>query len=653
MDYRELNRKSVPDRHPIPRIQDMLDSLSGSSWFSVLDQGKAYHQGFLDEESQPLTAFITPWGLYQWLRIHFGLSSAPAEFQRSMEECLWGLRDDICLPYLDDNLVHSKSFEDHVDHVKAILRCYKQHGVKLTAKKCELFESNVRFLGRMVSKEGHNMDPAEVAPVQALKERHRSTVGGVRQILGFLPYYWSYIQDFSRIAKPLYELLVAPPTTQTPTKDIRHPKRERTKSHKRGQLPTATPISWSDDHHQVLCHLVDKLSSPPILGCPDLNEPFVLHTDASQAGLGSVLYQRSQGKLRVIAYGSTTLSPAEKNYHLHFGKLEFLALKWAICERFRDYLLHAPSFVVYTDNNPLTYILTTARLNATGQRWVAELADFNFTIKYRSDKVNSDADGLSRMPLDFEKYISQCTQSVCQDVVRATEEGILVQQKELCPFLSSVSLNNLTEKTEMEDQLSTVQPLSRESIQAAQKQDPVIGKMYAYKMRNKRPSAHELKGESLEFKVLVREWDRREIRTEGTMHRRTQTKAQLVLPEVHRPLIFNELHKEMGHLGTERTVNLIRDRFFWPKMQRDVEHFITNVCECLKKRKPNRQSCAPMLSIQTTRPFRLVSVDFLHLEECKGGYEYILVIMDHYTRFAQAYATTNQSAKTVHRKTIQ
>ena len=145
---------------------------------------------------------------------------------------------------------------------------------------------------------------------------------------------------------------------------------------------------WEKQHQDALNELFDHLTSPPILGFLDYNKPFVLHTDASQDVLGAVLYQ----KLRVTGYGSRSLSPAEKNYHLHSGKLEFSALKWAITEHFSDYLYYTPEFTVYTDNNLLTYVLTTAKLNATGHRWVAELADFRFTIKYRPGHSNSDAD---------------------------------------------------------------------------------------------------------------------------------------------------------------------------------------------------------------------------------------------------------------------
>ena len=131
---------------------------------------------------------------------------------------------------------------------------------------------------------------------------------------------------------------------------------------------------------------------------PDYEKPFIVHTDACQDGLGAVLYQRQDGQICVIAYASRVLTPAEKNYHLHAGKLEFLALKWAIVEQFRDYLYYAPEFTVCTDNNPLTYVLTSAKLNATSLRWVGELADFRFDVKYRPGKSNIDADTLSRQP---------------------------------------------------------------------------------------------------------------------------------------------------------------------------------------------------------------------------------------------------------------
>ncbi len=385
IDYRGLNKKAVPDRHPIPGIQEILDGLGGNAWFSVLDQGKAYHQGSVSEDSKKFTAFTTPWALYEWNRIPFGLTNAPSAFQRSMEESLEGLRDKICIPYLDDVLVYSKTFTQHVEDVGAVLKRQQDWGIKLRPDKCDLFKNEVRYVGKVISAEGYKMDDKEIAAVQALKTKPPTNVKELRKLLGFLGYYRSYVQDFSRHAKCLYNLLSTDVTQSGESKPT-------TRSAGAGQLLPHQKIVWNDTHQKALNYLVDVLTNPPVMAYPRFEDPFILHIDASEQGLGAVLYQRQEGRLRVIGYGSRTLTPAEKNYRLHSGKLEFLALKWAVTDRFRDYLFYAPSVKVYSDNNPVTYVLSTAKLNATGHRWVSELAYFNITLKYRPGKTNTDAE---------------------------------------------------------------------------------------------------------------------------------------------------------------------------------------------------------------------------------------------------------------------
>ncbi len=173
----------------------------------MLDQGKAYHQGFMHPNSWHLTAFITPWGLWEWVRIPFGLTTASGVFQRHMESCVADLRDKCCIPYLDNIIVYSPTFEEHLEHVRQVLQRLRSSGLKLKAKKCQLFKNEVCYLGRIVSADGHRLDTKNTEVIQSLRETCPKSVSEVCKLLGFLGYYRRYIKDLARIAKPISDPL--------------------------------------------------------------------------------------------------------------------------------------------------------------------------------------------------------------------------------------------------------------------------------------------------------------------------------------------------------------------------------------------------------------------------------------------------------------
>ena len=295
----------------------------------------------------------------------------------------------------------------------------RQFGLKLSPEKCHFFQRSVKYLGHIVSELGIQTDPQKVSAVAnwPCPENMKQ----LRSFLGFLGYYRRFIKDFAKVALPLNQLL----------KGYTHQKAGSTKKMSVNHAMIKKPFgeSWTEECEQAFQFLKNAITSAPILAIADPKISYELHTDASRSGLGAALYQKHNGCLRPVAYASRGLSNTERNYPAH--KLEFLALKWSITEKFSDYL-YGSHFLVLTDNNPLTYVMTSARLDATGQRWVAALSSFDFKIQYISGKSNVDADGLSRRPQD--DHVLDSDDDFDQD--RATRQ--LLDRVETRELLSSV-----------------------------------------------------------------------------------------------------------------------------------------------------------------------------------------------------------------------
>ena len=634
VDYRMLNRKMIPDRQPIPRIQELLDGLAGQEWFSTLDMGKAYHQGYVKEEFRKMTAFSTPWGLYEWIRIPFGISNAPPAFQRHVNHILAGLRDHVCSAYLDDVLVYARSFEEHVDNLVSVLKRLRSHGVKLRPDKCVFFRQEVRYLGRLVSKHGYRPDPKDTEALERFRCAPK-TVGDLRSMLGFFGYYRTYVRNFAQKFRPLYALLKGDPIVKSkkPTNPQKH------------QLSSKLPITWSDECQQVVNETIDYLKSPGFLVYPEFAQPFILHVDASQKGLGAVLYQKRDDKNRVVSFASRSLTPPELNYHLHSGKLEFLALKWAVTERFADYLGSGP-FTVFTDNNPLTYVMTTAKLNAVGLRWVGELANFTFSLRYKPGKRHGDADGLSRVSEEtLDSLERECNVVVePSKVSKLMSVGGNVAECVNCPAFVNVNMLSFESVVSTHAVSGEVKRISDRELADAQAVDPVVGPVYQMVVQNDRKGDTRLW--SRHSKVLLKQFSQLKVE-DGVLVRylKKSKKRQIVLPSCYHHLVYTELHDRMGHLGADRVEDLCRQRFYWPYMRKDIETYVQRKCKCIASKSPNQLETAPLVPIESSYPFELVCIDFLELPVCSGGFRYVLMITDHFTRFTQAYATKSKSSR--------
>ena len=317
----------------------------------------------MDEDAKEKSAFCTTTGLYQFKVMPFGLTNAPATFQRLMERVLTSLQWQICLIYIDDVIIFSKTLEEHITRLTEILGRLKAAGLKLKPKKCYLFQHKVTYLGHVVGHDGVETDPSKVEKVKDWPTP--TTVTEVKGFLGICSYYRRFIKDFSAIARPMVKLT---------EKDV--------------------PFVWTEEQQKAFDTLKDKLTSSPILGYPESEGYFILDTDACDVGIGAVLSQVQNGVERVISFASRTLNKAERRYCV--TRRELLAVVYFV-QYFKHFML-GRKFTVRTDHSSLRWIRNFKNPEGQTARWIEILETYDFDIIHRPGIRHSNADAMSRLP---------------------------------------------------------------------------------------------------------------------------------------------------------------------------------------------------------------------------------------------------------------
>ena len=357
IDFRQLNRVTVKNRYPLPRIDDLLDQLRGVQVYSKKDLRTGYHQLRVRETDIPKTTFKTRYGHFEFTVMPHGLTNAPTAFMDLMHRVFQPYLDQFVVVFVDDILIYSQSEWEHEYHLRIVLQLLRDHQLYAKFSKCEFWLTKVRFFGHVVLASGMSVDPEKVEVVMS-RERLK-LVFEIRSFLGLAGYYRRFIENFSRLAEPM---------TRLTQKEVK--------------------FEWDDRCEEAFQELKRRLTSAPVLIVLDRGQGYTVYCDASRAGLGCVLMQSG----RVVAYGSCQLKNHEQNYPTH--DMELAAVVFAL-KIWRHYL-YGEQFEVYSDHKSLKYIFMQWDLNMRQHRWMEFLEDYDFTLHYHPGKANVVADALSR-----------------------------------------------------------------------------------------------------------------------------------------------------------------------------------------------------------------------------------------------------------------
>ncbi|KAI3358861.1 hypothetical protein L3Q82_015251 [Scortum barcoo] len=479
---------------------------------------------------------------------------------------------------------------------------------------CAFFQQEVGYLGHVISSQGVSTDPKKIEAVA--NWQRPGHVSELRSFLGFASYYRRFVEGFAKLAGRLHQLVA---------------ELGGTKSRKGSSQVLGT--AWTPQCEESFETLKSKLVSAPVLAYADFARPFVLEIDASYSGLGAVLSQETDSGVRPVAYASRGLRPTERNMSNYSSmKLEFLALKWAMMEKFREYLL-GHKCTVYTDNNPLSY-LQSAKLGATEHRWAAQLAAFDFDIKYHSGRSNRNADALSRQCASGSPLVAHC--------LPGTRVPLSLQQSRhpdsVVPATQSL--------------VSILPSHSAFDLSSLQENDPLLRDVLVFWQRKAPPTSVERQQLPRPVMAILRQWDRL-VEKDGVLFRRAfrsdggEEFLQLLLPAVLKQETLKQLHQDHGHQGIERTTKLVQQRCYWPGMSSDIKDWVQKCERCQVAKDSGHVPHSFIGHLLASQPNEILAIDFTLLEPSRNGLENVLVMTDVFSKFTVAVPTRDQRASTV------
>lgn len=589
VDYRKLNDITKKDSYPLPRIDDTLDRLAHTKWFSTLDLKSGYWQVAMDEEDKEKTAFSAGNGLWQFKVMPFGLCNAPSTFERLMEMVLHGLALEVCLVYLDDIIVMGRTFKEHLANLREVFRRLEQANLKANPDKCHLFRKKITYLGHVVGEDGIQTDPTKITSV--INWPQPKNIHELRSFLGLCTYYRRFVKDFADISRPLHKLT------------------EGNRS-----------FIWNPEAQLAFEQLKSVLTSAPILTYPTATDDFILDADASNNGIGGILSQVQDGKERVVAYFSKALSKPERNYCV--TRKELLAIIKSI-EHFHKYL-YGRHFHLRTDHAALRWLLNFRNPEGQLARWIERLQSYDFSIEHRAGKIHSNADALSRRP---------CRED-CKYCNRAEEKE------------PALKLNQI--------RMSAAQ-INSDKIREGQQEDPDICIILQAMAAGRRPPWKDVSNQSQTTKSYWAQWDSLRL-CDDQLYREWESPdgkeriLQLVIPKKYIPIILEELHggTSGGHLGINKTLNKVRERFYWVRCKEDVEDWCKKCKTCFAANGPHRTTRSRMKQYNVGSPFERIAIDVAGpFPESDRGNKYAMVVMDYFSKWPEVYAIPNQEASTI------